>query len=295
MSTEVRDSRLLQIVDEEVAVEQVASGFDFTEGPVWQAAEQYLIFSDMPGNCMRRWDARNGIQVFRQPSNMANGNALNDEGRLVTCEHATSRVTRTERDGSITVLASHYGKSELNSPNDIIVAGDGSIYFTDPDFGRREYFGVPRDKELSFQGVYRIDPVTGKLELLLDDFAQPNGLTFSPDERLLYVNDTPRKHVRVFDVTAGGGVTNGRLFAEITGEGKGGPDGLKTDSAGNVYCTGPGGIHILDSSGITLGVVHIPEQTANFNWTGTDLKTVFATASTSLYRFGVHVPGRRGK
>ena len=293
MSVEIRDSRFTTIVSEDATVETIATGFQFTEGPVWHGDDKRLIFSDIPGNRMHTWDEKSGVGTYREPSNMANGNVFDNEHRLVTCEHATSRVTRTENDGSITVLADRYKGKELNSPNDIIVAADGAIYFTDPDFGRRDYFGVPREKELSFQGVYRIDPVTGKLDLLLDDFEQPNGLTFSPDGSLLYVNDTPRRHIRVFDVTSSGGVTNGRLFADITGEGKGGPDGLKTDGSGNVYCTGPGGIHVLDSEGTTLGVVRIPEQTANFNWIGDDLKTVVATASTTLYRFPVRIAGRR--
>jgi gluconolactonase len=293
VNVEIRDNRFTTIVDEKVAVERVAGGFDFTEGPVWNPAEKCLIFSDMPGDCMRRWDGENGIRIFRKPSNMANGNAYDHQQRLVTCEHATSRVTRTEHDGKVVTLADRYQGAELNSPNDIVVKSDGTIYFTDPDFGRRERFGIPREKQLSFQGVYRIDPKTFEVTLLLDDFQQPNGLTFSPDESLLYINDTPRQHIRVFEVEKDGTVGIGRLFAEITGTGEGRPDGLKTDSRGNVFCTGPGGIHILDSEGITLGVVRIPEKTANFTWGEEDLMTVFATASTSLYRFRVKVPGRR--
>lgn len=292
MRVEIRDNRFTSIVDENITVEKVADGFQFTEGPVWNHVEKYLIFSDMPGDCMRRWDEENGIQIFRKPSNMANGNAYDIQHRLVTCEHATSRITRTEHDGAIVTLADRYHGAELNSPNDIVVKSDGSIYFTDPDFGRRERFGIPREKELSFQGVYRIDPNTFEVQLLLEDFEQPNGLTFSPDESLFYVNDTPREHIRVFKVEKDGNVGSGRLFAEITGTGKGRPDGLKTDSQGNVFCAGPGGIHVLDSQGKTLGVIRIPEQTSNFTWGEEDLMTVFATASTSLYRFRVKIPGR---
>ena len=171
----------------------------------------------MPGNIMRRWRPDGSVETWRQPSNMANGNAYDPAGRVVTCEHATSRVTRTEADGSITVLATHYGGKELNSPNDIVVKRDGAIYFTDPSFGRMEYYGRPREQELTFQGVYRLDPESGALTLLVDDFDQPNGLCFSLDESQLFVNDTMRGHVRVFDVNESGALGNGRVWAEGDG------------------------------------------------------------------------------
>ena len=158
MNVEVRDERFRQVVGGDAPVEELATGFDFTEGAVWNHVEGHLIFSDMPGNVMRTWTAVDSIQVFRQPSNMANGNFHDLQGRLITCEHATSRVTRTEHDGSITVLASHYDGKELNSPNDVIVKSDGSIYFSDPSFGRMEYYGVLREAELDVRGVYRLDP-----------------------------------------------------------------------------------------------------------------------------------------
>ena len=182
MNVETRDERFRQVVGDDAPVEELANGFDFTEGAVWNHVDGYLIFSDMPGNVMRKWTAADGIQVFRRPSNMANGSFYDLQGRLISCEHATSRVTRTEQDGSITVLASHYDGKELNSPNDVIVKSDGSIYFSDPSFGRMEYYGVARDTELDIRGVYRLDPDSGDLTLLVDDFDQPNGLTFSLDE-----------------------------------------------------------------------------------------------------------------
>jgi gluconolactonase len=248
----------------------------------------------MPGNRMRRWDAATGITTFRHPSNMANGNAYDRQGRMVTCEHATSRVTRTEHGGRIEVLASHYEGKALNSPNDVIVASAGAIYFTDPTFGRMEYYGVPREPELAFRGVYRIDPGDNRLTLLADDFEQPNGLCLSLDERRLFVNDTVRGHIRVFDVAGDGAIANGRVWAETTGEGAGAPDGMKLDSEENVYCTGPGGIHVFDRDARCLGVIRTPEGTANFTFGGDDRRSLFITASTSLYRIEVNVPGPAG-
>ena len=217
MNVEVRDPRFHEVVGDDAPMEQLGAGFAFTEGPVWNPVGHYLVFSDMPGDHMRRWSSEGGVTTFRQPSNKANGNAYDPQGRLVTCEHATSRVTRTEADGTITVLATHWDGRELNSPNDIIVKSDGAVYFTDPNYGRREYFGVPREQELDFQGVYRIAP-DGTLSLLADDFAQPNGLSFDGPESRLFVNDTEREHIRVFDVDRVGGVSGGGVWAEVTGE-----------------------------------------------------------------------------
>jgi gluconolactonase len=295
MSAHVRDPRFYEVVGETVEVERLATGFLFTEGPIWHPYENHLTFSDMAGDRMPRWSARDGITTFRQPSNMANGNCYDHLGRMLTCEHATSRVTRTEADGSITVLATHWNGRELNSPNDIVVASDGSIYFTDPTFGRMEFYGVPREPALEFRGVYRILPDADggpELELLADDFGQPNGLCFTLDGKGLYVNDTERGHIRHFDVGQDGRLGDGRVWAEVTGEGPGAADGMKVDSTGNVYCTGPGGVHVLDDNAIPLGVIPSPEFVANFNWGGDDLRSLFLTASTSLYRARVNTPGR---
>ena len=285
------DARARHLVENEVAIEQVATGFLFTEGPVWHDRDHVLVFSDIQGSTMYRWHAGAGITTFRKPSNMANGNAWDIEGRLLTCEHATSCVTRTERDGRITVIASHYQGKQFNSPNDIVVKGDGAIFFTDPDFGRRAAFGVLRDPELPFRGVYRIDPVTGETSLLVDDFEQPNGLCFSRDEALLYVNDTPRKHIRVFKVGERGALSDGRIFAETPGAEPGLPDGMKMDTEGNVYCTGPGGIHVFAPDGSPLFRIRTPEKTANFAFGDADYRTLYVTACTSLYRLRVVIPG----
>ena len=278
MNVETRDERFRQVVGDDAPVEELANGFDFTEGAVWNHVDGYLIFSDMPGNVMRKWTAADGIQVFRRPSNMANGNFYDLQGRLISCEHATSRVTRTEHDGSITVLASHYDGKELNSPNDVIVKSDGSIYFSDPSFGRMEYYGVARAAELDVRGVYRLDPDSGDLTLLVDDFDQPNGLTFSLDERHLFINDTMRAHIRVFDVAADGGLSNGRVWAELTGERDGLADGMKIDSEGNLYTAGPGGVQVFAPDATCLGVIYVPQGVANFTWGDADLCSLFINA-----------------
>ncbi len=273
-------------------VERIGTGFLFTEGPVWHPTGKFLIFSDMPGDHMRRWSARDGITTFRTPSNKANGNTYDPDGRLVTCEHATSRVTRTEHDGRIVVLATHYGGKELNSPNDVIARSDGAIYFSDPTYGRMKYFGVERQPELAVRGVYRVGADPRSTELLVDDFEQPNGLCFSLDERRLFVNDTARKHIRVFDVGPTGAIRNGRVWAETVGDKPGAPDGMKVDAEGNVWCCGPGGIHVFDPDGRLLEVVEVPEPIANFTWGDDDYRSLYVTASTSLYRIRTKVAGR---
>ena len=293
MNVEIRDERFRDVVGDDAPVEELATGFDFTEGAMWNHVEGHLVFSDMPGNIMRKWTNERGIEVFREPSNMANGNYYDLQGRLLTCEHSTSRVTRTEHDGSITVLATHYGDKELNSPNDIIVKSDGSIYFTDPSFGRMEYYGVEREQELDWRGVYRLSPDGGELTLLVDDFDQPNGLTFSLDESLLFVNDTMRAHIRVFDVNDDGTISNGRVWADVTGERDGLADGMKVDTGGYLYTTGPGGVQVFAPDAACLGTIYVPQGVTNFTWGDDDLRSLYINAGTSLYRTRVKVPGRK--
>jgi gluconolactonase len=291
VNVEVRHNRFTKVVGSDAELERIATGFDFIEGPVWHPYDEFLIFSDIVGNAMYRWSKADGITLFRKPSQMANGNTYDRQGRLLTCEHATSRVARTEYDGSIVVLASHYHGKELNSPNDIVVKCDSGIYFTDPNSGRGPYYGVPREQELPFQGVYRLDPEDKSLTLLVDDFSKPNGLCFSLDEKHLFINDTNRQHIRAFDVRPDGTLSDGRVWAETIGEGVGVPDGMKIDQEGNLYCCGPGGIHVFDTRANCLGVVRMPEHTANFAWGDDDLCGLFITASTTLYRLRVQVPG----
>ena len=290
---EIRKVEFLQLVEQDAPVERVATGFGFTEGPVWDPVHGRLIFSDMKDDHMRCWRDGAGIATYRKPSRKANGNAFDRAGRLISCEHETSRVVREARDGGLTVLASHFAGKELNSPNDVVVKSDGAIYFTDPTYGRiREDLGLPRELQLDFRGVYRIDPQNGAVQLLADDFEQPNGLCFSPDERRLFVNDSPRKHIRVFDVAPDGALRGGAVWAETTGEGVGFPDGMKIDGGGYLYCTGPGGVHVFDARAECLGVIPTPEKAANFAWGGDDLRSFYITAITSLYRVRVKVPGR---
>lgn len=291
MSVELRDERFRTVIGDQVELERLGTGFDFTEGPIWHPLEKHLTFSDMPGDHMRRWYPEGRIESFRKPSNMANGNAYDAEGRILTCEHATSRVTRTETDGAITVLATHYQGKELNSPNDIVVRRDGVIYFTDPTFGRMAYFGVEREQELDCQGVYVSTPDGAVITRIADDFAQPNGLCFSADHSRLFVNDTERRHIRVFEIAEDGTASGGDVWTEVTGEGEGHPDGMKIDSQGNLYCTGPGGVHVIAPDKTSLGVILMQEMTANFTWGGDDLCSLFFTSSTSLYRTRVKTAG----
>lgn len=292
MSVEIRDPRFAAVVGASVGFERIATGCKFTEGPLWHPAGAYLLWSDMPDDHIRRWSAADGVSTFRKPCNKSNGLAWDRQGRLLACEHASSRVSRTEPSGEIVALATHYQGKELNSPNDIVCAADGAIYFTDPTYGRMDYYGLLREPELDFRGVYRVGADPKSTVLLASDFAQPNGLCFSLDGRRLFVNDTERQHIRVFDVGANGALSGGKVWAQTTGAGEGAPDGMKIDSAGNVYCCGPGGIHVFDPAAVCLGVIHVPEGTANMAWGDADLRSLYVTASTSVYRIRVAVPGR---
>ncbi|MCP4404396.1 MAG: SMP-30/gluconolactonase/LRE family protein [bacterium] len=295
VNLDVRDERIWQLIDADVEIEQIATGFRFLEGPIWHPYTQNLLFSDILGNGIYRWSERDGISLFRANSYMANGNSYDLQGNILSCEHATSRVTRTKADGSYEVLASHYNGKQLNSPNDIVVKSDGTIYFTDPASGRSAGYGVPREQELPFQGVYRLNPEESSLSLLVDDFSKPNGLCFSLDETRLFINDTDRQHIRVFDVNADGTPANGKLWAELpeAGKDRGVADGMKFDTAGHLLCSGPGGIQIFDENAVCLGRILMPEFPANFTWGGEDMRSVFMTATTSVYRLKVNVPGRK--
>ena len=291
MTLAVRDPRLTGIVGAHVDFERIATGCLFTEGPLWHPTGEYLLWSDMPGDHLRRWSKLDGVTTFRKPCDKSNGLTWDRQGRLLACEHASSRVSRTEADGRITPVATHYDGKQLNSPNDIVCAADGGIYFTDPPYGRADFYGVKREQELSFQGVYKAGADPRSPTLLVNDFDRPNGLCFSLDGRRLFVNDTARQHIRVFDVRPNGALGGGAVWAETKGEGKGAPDGMKLDSAGNVYCTGPGGIHVFSPEGVDLGVIQVPEYTANFAWGEADLRALFITASTSVYKIRTVIPG----
>jgi gluconolactonase len=286
---DVKDQRVEAIVTRERLLTR-SQGYGFTEGAVW-SPEHTLVFSDITGDQMFEFDPSTEETVsYRQPSNKANGNVYDHEGRLLTCEHSTSRIVREETDGSLTVVASHFDGAELNSPNDVIVDARGRVLFTDPPYGRTAFGGIERPVPQPVQGVYAADPTSGTTSLLAGDFDRPNGLCLAEDETVLFVNDTERMHIRRFEIR-GDTVVGGDVWAEVQGEGEGKPDGLKIDAAGNVFCTGPGGIYVFSGSGGLLGVIRVPESVANFNWGDPDLMTLYICASTSLYSLRMKVPG----
>ncbi len=280
-----------QILTPESRLEKIAGGFRFTEGPVWNRKENALYFSDIPANRIYRWTPQTGPQIFREPSGKSNGLTRDLQGRLIACEHANRRVSRTEPDGSTLPLADHYQGKRLNSPNDIVVRSDGSLFFTDPPYGLINESGVIVNQELPFQGVYRLSADGQTLALLMDDFDRPNGLAFSPDESILYIDDTSRMHIRAFDVSPAGNLSNGRVFATMQPDRPGAPDGMKVDVEGNVYCTGPGGVQIFDPQGHSLGCIETPEVAANVAFGEADWRTLFITARTSVYRVRLGIPG----
>jgi gluconolactonase len=280
---EARDPRFAAFVLHNAPVKKLATGFDWAEGPVWMGDAGCLLFSDIPNNRIMRWSP-DGLTTYRQPSNYANGHTRDRQGRLVSCEHGERRVTRTEWDGSITVLADRHAGKRLNSPNDVIVASDGAIWFTDPHYGiGTDYEGFKSDQELPCQ-VYRID-TSGQIEAVITDMNCPNGLAFSPDEKRLYVADTGRmfqsdpQNIRVFDMV-GGRPVNGRVFHTIS---PGCADGIRTDTDGNLWSSAGDGVHCLSPEGHLLGKILIPEAVSNICFGGRAKHQLFITATTSLY------------
>jgi gluconolactonase len=286
---DAKSPAIYELVEEGSSVERVAGGFTFTEGPIWHPKERHLLFSDMPGDVRRKYTPADGSVIeVRNFSNKCNGMTYDADLNLIVCEHVTSVVVRESRDGSREIIAQEFEGEELNSPNDVVVADDGSIYFSDPWYGRFPGFGHPRRRRLGFQGVYRIPPGGGDLELVVDrdEFEMPNGLCFSPDRSVMYINDTPRAHIKVYDVSADGSLANVRMFFEGVGSGvieEGIPDGMKCDERGNIWVTGPGGIWVISPAGEHLGVIEVPENTGNLAWGGEDWHTLYIPSSTSLY------------
>ncbi len=274
------------LIDPWAPVRQLGTGFEFTEGPIWHPRDGYLLFSDMPGDVRRRWD-RAGIREVMRPSNKCNGMTYDGALDLIVCEHATSTLVRERADGRREVLASHFEGRELNSPNDVVVKSDGAIYFSDPWYGRMPVYGVERPRQLGFQGVYRIAPGGGPPQLLVDRylFEQPNGLCFSPDEKKLYINDTVQQLIRVFEVLPNGALGAGHVFATgiVSPSEPGVPDGMKCDAQGNIWVCGPGGVWVYAPSGDLIGKVRVPELVGNLTWGGPDFRTLFLTATHSLY------------
>jgi gluconolactonase len=286
------------IVSADQAIEQLGSGYGGghgpAEGPLWWKEGGYLLFSDIHNDRRMKWAPGEGVSVFQEPTNRANGLTRDLQGRLIACEHDSRRVTRQEPDGSITVVANNYQGRRLNRPNDVVVKSDGCIYFTDPWTSP-----LPAEQwDLSFSGVYRVTPDLGTLTLLVGDFVVPNGLAFSTDESVLYVNDSRRGHIRAFDVQPNGtlALATDRVFATLTGDRPGVPDGMKLDVEGNVYCGGSGGVWVLDPSGKHLGtIVHGEEASTNLVFGGDDWKTMYITTrntlvSVELKKAGIPVP-----
>ena len=294
MPIEQHASELERIVSLDEEIKQLASGFGGdagpAEGPLWWKEGGYLLFSDIGNNRRMKWTPGEGVTLFHQPTNEANGLTRDLQGRLLACEHASRRVTRLEPDGSTTVIANSFKGRSLNRPNDIVVKSDGSIYFTDPWTHRR-----PQEQwDLDFNGVYRLSPDLGTLTLLVDDFVLPNGLAFSPDESVLYINDSRLGHIRAFDLNEWGTLARAtdRVFINLTGERPGVPDGMKVDVEGNVYCGGSGGLWIMDPSGKHLGtIVHGESATTNLALGGDDWKTLFFTSRTTLGSVQTKIPG----
>jgi gluconolactonase len=294
MPVAVKSDKLRDLVDAEAEVERLATGFTFTEGPIWNKGGEFLLFSDMPGDVRRRWSERDGVEEVMRPSNKCNGMVYDADGNLLVCEHVTSSLVRERPDGTRETIASHFRGKELNSPNDVVVRSDALIYFSDPSYGRMPGFGLEREAELGFQGVYRLAPDGGEPELVVaeHEFEQPNGLCFSPDESLMYINDTPRALIRLYDVQSDGSLTGGRLFYDGIGRGvieEGVPDGMKCDQRGNIWVTGPGGVWVISPEGEHLGVIEVPENVGNLAWGESDWKTLYMPSSTSLYRIHTKV------
>ncbi|MFI1379310.1 SMP-30/gluconolactonase/LRE family protein [Embleya sp. NPDC020886] len=274
-------------------LETLHAGGRWSEGPLYFPAGRFLIWSDIPNDRMLRWDESTGVVgVFRSPAGHPNGNTLDGQGRLVTCEQGNRRVTRTEHDGSVTVLADRFGGKRLNSPNDAVVHSDGSIYFSDPDFGiTSDYEGYRAKSEIGATNVYRIDPESAEVRLVADGFAGPNGLVLSPDEQRLYVSDTRANHVRVFDVRADGTLSEGAVFVECR-PGEGRFDNIRFDDGGRLWVAAMAdGVHCYDPDGTLIGRIRTPEPVANITFGGPKLNRMFLAANTTLYSLVMSVTG----
>ena len=287
------DPALDKIISTSEPIKELASGFGGdlgpAEGPVWIKEGGYLLFSDIHNNRRMKYTPGQGVSVFLEPTNRANGLTRDLQGRVLACEHDTRRVTRRELDGSLTVIAASFQGRRFNRPNDVVVKSDGAIYFTDPGGP-----AVPEQWDLNHTGVYRVSADLGTLTLLVSDFIVPNGLAFSPDESILYINDSRRGHIRAFDMAPNGTLAKqtDRVFADLRGADPGVPDGMKVDIAGNVFCGGSGGLYILDSTGKKLGrIVHGQPATTNLGFGGDDWKTLFFTSRVHLGSVNLKIAG----
>lgn len=278
-------------------LEKLHTGMRWAEGPVYFADGRYLLFSDIPNNKILRWEEESGhVTTFRYPSGFANGHTRDRQGRLISCEHGNRRVTRTEADGTITVIADRFEGKRLNSPNDVVVKSDGSIWFTDPPYGiLTHYEGGKADSEIGACHVYRVDPETGAVRIVADDFVKPNGLAFSQDEKYLYIADSARSHdkaaphhIRRFTVGADGSLGESIVFATIE---PGIPDGFRLDTQGNVWTSAGDGIHCYAADGTLIGKIFVPETVANLTFGGPHRDRLFIAATTSLYAVYLNTTG----
>ncbi|MCK0120688.1 SMP-30/gluconolactonase/LRE family protein [Loktanella sp. F6476L] len=289
---DIRDPAFSDLFPDGAGLQEIATGFGFTEGPIWHPHDKWLMFSDIQESKQYIWREGAGHSIFRQPSNQANGNFFDRDGQVLTCEHAASQVTIHDHSGKrVRPIATHYEGRALNSPNDVICDSLGRIWFTDPAYGRtRADLGIIRDQELAFQGVYRLDP-DGSLHLVARDFDQPNGLCLSQDETRLFINDSPRGHIRVFDVAADGALSGGEIWANVVGDGPWVPDGMKTTTQDHILCNGPSGVHVFTADAQCLGVILMPQKSTNFCFGGADMTSLFITASASVYRIETRMTG----
>ncbi|MET0529974.1 MAG: SMP-30/gluconolactonase/LRE family protein [Microvirga sp.] len=295
----VLDDRFKRLIIGSACLEKLADGCRWAEGPAYFPAGRFLIWSDVPNDRLMRFDeTSNTVSVFRSPSGYANGNTVDRQGRLVTCEHGNRRVTRTEHDGSITVIASHHDAKRFNSPNDVVVKSDGSIWFTDPAYGiDSDYEGHKSDSEIGACHVYRVDPHNGAVSIVADDFVRPNGLAFSPDEKILYVVDTgathvddgPR-HIRAFKVADDGSLSGGDVFTTCSA---GLFDGFRLDEAGRIWTSAGDGVHCYEPDGTLIGKILVPEAVANVVFGGVKRNRLYICATTSLYAIMLPVNGAK--
>jgi gluconolactonase len=293
MAAEAFSPGFWDLVRRETSFSFISGGYTFTEGPMWHSRKKYLVWTDIIGDKILKWTPGVGTSVLMSPAGHPDGTFIDRQGRLVVAGWSSRTVWRLEHDGSTTVLASHYQGKKLNTPNDIVVKSDGSIYFTDPSNGLRHPGHTAGDiqKYIDYEGVYRLDPDSRTLTLLVQGGVNPNGLCFSPDESLLYINSQKLGFIHVYTVGPDGMLGNERLFAELVGNDPGAPDGMKCDALGNVWCTGPGGVWALDPKGNPLGRIRTPEETTNFTFGGDDMKTIYFATPKTVYATTVNVAG----
>lgn len=293
---EILDQRMTELLLPDSKLERHCTGAIWSEGPVYFSEGDYILWSDIPNNRMLRWSDTEGMSVYREPSNFTNGHTRDREGRLISCEHGGRRISRTEPDGSVVCVVDNYQGKKLNSPNDVVVKSDGTIWFTDPPYGiMSNEEGYQAESEIGVNYVYRFDPSNEELSVVAEDFDKPNGLAFSPDESLLYISDTGASHdpegahhIRVFDVVDGKSLANGRVFAVVD---PGLADGFRLDIHGNLFTSSEDSIQVYTAAGEKIGKIMVPEKIANCTFGGRDKNRLFIVASSSLYSITLNTRG----